>query len=51
LLGNTPAFVKVLPGALRVRVSGKAAPGLKENAQEEALGSEKGIPVSLHRRE
>lgn len=51
LLGNTPAFVKVLPGALRVRVSGKAAPGLKENAQEEAQGSEKGIPVSIRHRE
>ncbi len=51
LLGNTPAFVTVLPGALRVRVSGKAAPGLKENAQEEAQGSEKGIPVSIRHRE
>src|SRR5438874_2584684 len=51
LLGNTPAFVTVLPGALRVRVSGKAAPGLKENAQEEAQGSEKGIPVSIRSRE
>ena len=51
LLGKTPAFVTVLPGALRVRVSGKAAPGLKDNAQEEAQGSEKGIPVSIRRRE
>lgn len=30
-LGFTPAEVKVLPGALRMRVSGKDAPGLQED--------------------
>jgi diacylglycerol kinase (ATP) len=32
LLGYTPAKVTVLPGALRIRVSGKDAPGLHESA-------------------
>ena len=47
LLGNTPALVTVLPGALRIRVSGKEAPGLKEEVQE----NETGIPASLQHRE
>lgn len=32
--GNTPAQVRVLPGALRIRVTGKDAPGLHEGAIE-----------------
>ncbi len=34
LLGYTPAQVKVLPSALRIRVTGKDAPGLHEGAIE-----------------
>lgn len=33
VIGNTPASVTVLPKALRVRVSGKPAPGLKDIGQ------------------
>ena len=50
-LGNTPALVTVLPGALRIRVSGKAAPGLHKDNQEELQGSEKEIPASIRRSE
>jgi diacylglycerol kinase (ATP) len=35
-LGYTPAEVKVLPGALRIRVSGKDAPGLHKDTKSKA---------------
>lgn len=35
-LGNTPAEITVLPGALRIRVSGNEAPGLHEKAERGA---------------
>lgn len=39
--GKTPAFITILPGALHVRVSGKQAPGLKE----EAIRGKTEIPI------